>query len=368
MGLDKNQQTFFALVKAGLWEEDVQLAALGVTDFNEVYRIAEEQSVIGLVAAGIDHVVDVKVPKEYVLQFVGQTLQLEQRNKAMNDFIACLAERMRRAGIYSLLVKGQGVAQCYERPLWRACGDVDFLLSLSNYGKAIILLTPKASTVGKEDSKRKHLGMTIDSWSVELHGDLPFVLSSRVDRIIKEVQDDVFINGNVKSWMNGSTQVFIPAPNNDVLFVFTHFLHHFFVEGVGLRQICDWCRILWKNKENINISLLEKRLKEAGLMSEWRTFAALAVNTLGMPVDAMPFYKEGYTRRSNLALQHILKCGNFGHNNDVSYRGRYSGFLANFITFYRRLRDFIKFSFIFPLDSPKFFVTYVAARMKGVAD
>lgn len=60
MGLDKNQQTFFALVKAGLWEEDVQLAALGVTDFNEVYRIAEEQSVIGLVAAGIDHVVDVK--------------------------------------------------------------------------------------------------------------------------------------------------------------------------------------------------------------------------------------------------------------------------------------------------------------------
>lgn len=75
---------------------------------------------------------------------MGQTLQLEQRNKAMNDFIACLAEKMRRVGIYSLLVKGQGVAQCYERPLWRACGDVDFLLSLSNFEKAKCFLTPQS--------------------------------------------------------------------------------------------------------------------------------------------------------------------------------------------------------------------------------
>ena len=145
-------------------------------------------------------------------------------------------------------------------------------------------------------------------------------------------------------------------------------IYHFFVEGVGLRQICDWCRMLWKNKESINTTLLEKRLKEAGLMTEWRIFAALAVNTLGMPVDAMPFYKEGYTRKANLALRHIMKSGNFGHNNDVSYRGRHTGLVSNLITFYRRLKDFIKFSFIFPLDSPKFFVTYVAARMKGVAD
>lgn len=164
--------------------------------------------------------------------------------------------------------------------------------------------------------------------------------------------------------MNGSTQIFIPAPNNDVLFVFTHFLHHFFVEGIGLRQICDWCRILWKNKENIKNNLLEKWLKEAGLMSEWRTFAALAVNTLGMPVDAMPFYKEGHTRRSNLALRHILKCGNIGHNNDVSYRGRHSGLASNVITFFRRIRDYMKFSLIFPIDSPKYFVAYFMTRVK----
>lgn len=85
-----------------------------------MYRLAEEQSVVGLVSAGIEHIVDVRVPQEVALTFAGSALQLEQRNKAMNQFIGVLIEKLRAADIYTLLVKGQGVAQCYERPLWRA--------------------------------------------------------------------------------------------------------------------------------------------------------------------------------------------------------------------------------------------------------
>ena len=32
---------------------------------------------VGLVAAGLEHVIDVKVPQVWALQFAGQTLQLE---------------------------------------------------------------------------------------------------------------------------------------------------------------------------------------------------------------------------------------------------------------------------------------------------
>ena len=39
-------------------------------------------------------------------------------------------------------------------------------------------------------------------------------------------------------------QVFLPAPDCDVVFLFTHILHHFFFEGIGLRQFCDLCRFL----------------------------------------------------------------------------------------------------------------------------
>jgi len=68
----------------------------------------------------------------------------------MNRFIGMSVEKMHEAGIFMVLVKGQGVAQCYERPLWRACGDVDFFLDAENYRRAKDFLTPMAEHVGEE--------------------------------------------------------------------------------------------------------------------------------------------------------------------------------------------------------------------------
>ena len=96
MKTDTNLEAFFELLKAGLWENEVRLSAFQGVDFNVVFKLAQEQSVVGLVAAGLEYVTDVKVPKEDVLQFVGSALQIEQRNLAMNAFVAKLIGRLRQ--------------------------------------------------------------------------------------------------------------------------------------------------------------------------------------------------------------------------------------------------------------------------------
>ena len=83
---DKSIYAFNALVKAGLWEKEVNLKPFGEVPFSEIYRLAQEQAVVGLVAEGIEHVKDYKFPKEVVLNIVGDALLLEQRNLAMNKF------------------------------------------------------------------------------------------------------------------------------------------------------------------------------------------------------------------------------------------------------------------------------------------
>ena len=257
MATDNTSLVFYALLRAGLWEKDVCISQFGEVNNYEVLRLAEEQSVVGLIAAGLEHVNDVKIPKEVALQFVGQALQLEQQNVAMNSFIAMLVDKLRKSDVYTLLVKGQGIAQCYERPLWRACGDIDFLLSTDNYEKAKVILLPLSSYTDTEEKYGKHIGLTIEQWKVELHGTQRCELSHRMDKVIDDVQKDIFFGGNVRSWLNGNTTVFLPSPNNDVIIIFTHFIKHFFKEGVGLRQICDWCRLLWTYREMIDVSLLE---------------------------------------------------------------------------------------------------------------
>lgn len=137
--LDNNTKAFLELVRAGLWEKEARLSQFGKVDYEDIMRLAEEQSVVGLVTAGIEASTNCtdstnnNIPKEWNLQFIGCTLQIEQQNQAMNVFLAGLIEMLRRKDIYTILVKGQGIAQCYEKPLWRTSGDIDLLLSDDSY-------------------------------------------------------------------------------------------------------------------------------------------------------------------------------------------------------------------------------------------
>lgn len=363
-----NQKAFFALVRAGLWEQDVRLASFGEIDFSEVYRIAEEQSVIGLVTAGLEHVTDVKVPTEDLLQFVGRSLQLEQRNDAMNNYISVIVEKMREEGIYSLLVKGQGIAQCYERPKWRDSGDVDIFLDAENYERAKHFIVPLASSPGHENRYKKHFEVTIDPWLVELHGALRCGLSAMIDKEIDKIQRDTFENGRIRYWKNEDVDIPLPEANNDVIFVFTHFIKHFFKGGIGLRQICDWCRLLWTFRDTIDKSLLEKRLNAMRLGTEWKAFAAFAVEYLGAPSDIMPLYSNDarWKKKARRIKNFVLEVGNFGHNRDLSYYSKYSFIVRKSISFGRRCSDFARHVRIFPMDSIRIFTSIISNGIRFV--
>lgn len=368
---DNTQEAFFSLLRVGLWSDpEKQVSFDGPIDWEEVYQLATEQSVLGLVLAGIDCLPnDQRPPKVQLLQWIGEIQLLEQQNKEMNLFIGEMVESMRKEVIYTLLVKGQGIAQCYERPLWRSCGDVDFFLSEDNYVKAKEYLIPLSSSVEQEGELSKHLGLTIDPWIVELHGTLRSSLSGRVNRTLDEVQDDVFCGGNVRSWMNGNTQVFLLGVDCDVVYVFAHFLSHFYKGGVGLRQICDWCRLLWTYKDKIKLTTLEKRLQRMGLMTEWKAFGVFAVDYLGMPAEAMPFYSSDrkWKRKAALIASFIIKVGNFGHNRDSSFYKKYPYLLRKAFSFGRVCLDLVHHARIFPVDSFRFFPSIVLNGVKAAA-
>ena len=372
--MDNSIRAFFDLVKAGLFPvhgEGVMVhdSLFKDVDWQEVYQLAQEQSVQGLVLQGIEWFknhnlnadLDLNIPKVLLLQWIGEVQVIEQRNKEMNAFIADLIEKLRRSDIYALLVKGQGIAQCYEKPLWRCSGDVDLFLSYDNYQKAKTLLTPLASEVELEYEGISHLGMTIDGWVVELHGSLRVGLPQKINRVLDDIQEDTFYRGNVRSWLNGQTQIFMLGKENDIFYVFAHFFNHFYKEGVGLRQICDWCRLLYTYKDSLNYNLLESRIKRAGLVSEWKAFGALAIEYLGFPKDSMPLLNvevdlnANLKRKADRIMEFILKSGNMGHNRDMSHFSKYPYLIRKCVSMGRRIGDLINHARIFPLDSLRFF-------------
>lgn len=352
---DKNIQAFFALVRAGLWA-DVESSNLRnhgfvePVDWEEVYQMSEEQSVIGLVIAGIE-TSKVKPPQELLLQWIGEVQMLEQQNKAMNQFINRMFDELKKNDIDSVLIKGQAIAQCYEKPLWRCSGDIDLLLNAENYEKGKKFLAKLTETEPEEYSFNKEYITSIKGWCVELHGSLRCGLSASLNKGVDAIQRDICDNHNIRYWDNDGMNIPLPEANDDVLVIFTHYIKHFYKGGLGIRQICDWCRLLWTYKETIDVALLENRLRSMGLITEWSAFAAYAVDFLGMPVEAMPLYDDSskWKRKAEKIQTFIVKSGNFGHNEDGSYFTKYPFIVRKTISMYKRVGALLQHAQIFPM-------------------
>lgn len=378
MRKDNTIEAFFALVRAGLFPVHgegfkVDDSLFRDVEWEKIYKLAQEQSVQGLVLAGLEHS-DIKPPKVLLLQWIGEIQLIEQKNRAMNAFINQLIGELRKANSYTLIVKGQGVAQCYERPLWRASGDIDFYMNEGDFQKAKIFFRPLVDKFDPDDDYTRHINMHYGEWVVEIHANQNCSLSPRINRVMNEVHNDIFYNGRVRSWMNDGTQIFLPSADNDAMIIFTHFFNHFYKGGVGLRQVCDWCRLMWTYRDSLDLELLERRIRKAGLMSEWKAFGAFAVKYLGMPIDAMPLlvgskvqeFKK-FEQKADRICAYILEVGNFGHNRDTSYYGRYPFLIRKTISFGRRLKDLFRHARVFPIDSIRFLFGMTLSSLKAVS-
>lgn len=362
---DNTIEAFFALVRAGLFTFHcdgfkVNDSLFRDVEWEKVYLLAQEQSVQGLVLAGLEYS-DIKPPKELLLQWIGEVQMIEQKNRAMNAFINQLIGDLRKANIYTLMVKGQGVAQCYERPLWRASGDIDFYMNEDDFQKAKMFFRPLVDKFDPDDDFTRHINMHYGEWIVEIHANQHTDLSFRIDKVLDEIHQTLFYGGEIRAWDNNGTLVVLPSPVNDVLIVFTHFIKHFFKGGLGLRQICDWCRLIWTYKDSLNHGVIESRIREAGLMSEWKAFGMFTVNYLGMPIEAMPLLnandnlKANFEKKADRICEFILEVGNFGQNRDNSYFQKHSYIVRKCISAWRRVKDLCRHARIFPISSVRFF-------------
>ena len=96
-------RAFFAIVKAGLWEQSVRLndyldntKRLNIAELN---RLANEQSLSGIVAVGLEQVQDVRMAIEDMLPIMEASLSIKAANTAMDAFIAKLFEDMNNEGV-----------------------------------------------------------------------------------------------------------------------------------------------------------------------------------------------------------------------------------------------------------------------------
>lgn len=347
---------FFHILKSSLWGDKAILDASGLSrnDVMGVLRIAKAQTVLGIVANEVlkTDSLSVLLTDEYkagLKRFVMSNLTTGQM---LNNALINIVLELRKYGIEPVLLKGQGVAKYYPMPELRQCGDIDVYVGQDNFAKACEVIGEMSSPEDHQGDipSLKHFHTRIGHAFIEIHRYTDVYWPKRYDRVYQKISDAGMHSDLVPLDFAG-VPVMSPSVDFNVFFIFNHFWHHFIADGVGLRQLCDWVRLMHANHGKINLDYLSDVLGKMRLMKEWQVFGYIAVNTLGLPADEMPFYEPKYKKTAEKVLELIMLEGNFGMENRKDYN-RPKGYVAGkWYSFKRRFGRNLRVLSIFPMES-----------------
>ncbi|WP_297243637.1 nucleotidyltransferase family protein [uncultured Prevotella sp.] len=311
---------------------------LGNFDWNAFYRFAKKQTLTGVIFEGIQ-----RLPKKYapdqalLMNWFGQSQRIYQRNLLLNEAASDIYNNIKTEGFRCCILKGQGNALMYPNPFSRTPGDIDIWVRAERDDIRMLAqqLTKDNGCVGKESLN--HIELMINDIAVELHS-TPAILNNSLynHRLQKWLKRNADLQcSNIVALPNDAGEIAVPTCAFNVIYQLLHLYHHYFYEGVGLRQIVDYYFVVISDELLVIRDTLQRELKHLGL---WKFAGAVMYvlhETLGLSEEKMiaPMDKK----RGKLLLAEILNGGNFGQY-DERYGFGHSSFGHNMQRLCRDLR------------------------------
>lgn len=288
-------------------------------DWRQLYTFASKQAILGICFDGIkrmgeEYSEELKknpIERDLLITWMGAAQQIHRQNIKVNVVASKLYSMLREDGLRCCILKGQGNALMYPNPYSRTPGDVDVWVTAS---REDITEYAKRHFKLEDDIRFHHLETTMDGVPVELHF-FPCSMNNplynaRLQKWFKRNAD--LQCSNVVCLSDGIGEIAIPTTAFNVIYQLTHLYHHFFDEGIGMRQIIDYYYVV-NNDELLAIKdTLQKELKHLGL---WKFAGAVMYvqhEALGLSEEKM--IAPMYEKRGKLLLAEILNGGNFGQH------------------------------------------------------
>ena len=301
----------------GVYEgrEFVDGSALKDFDWTAFYEFAQKQTLTGVVFDGVQRVSKPVAPRlDLLMQWFAVSRKIGQRNSVLNGATVALYERVKAAGCSCCILKGQANAALYPNPAARIPGDVDVWV---NAGREVIRslasALAKADNGQVEEESFNHIGLSLNGIAVELHSTpgfmANFVYNWRLQRWLKRNVEEQCRNR--VDLPDDAGAVAAPTLAFNAVYQLYHLYHHYFYEGVGLRQVVDYYFVLTSDGVLVNRGSLQCVLKHLGL---WKFAGAVMYvlhEVLGLSEAKMIAPMD--VKRGRMLLDDILNGGNFGH-------------------------------------------------------
>ena len=263
-----NTFPYFAFLRYCLGKKRNMSRVIAGMNWHELYSFASKQALLGLCFEGIERLgkeypEELKrnpIRRELLMTWMGKAQQIRRQNMKVNVVAGKLFSMLREDGMRCCVLKGQGNALMYPNPYSRTPGDIDVWINASR--ERIMEYASKKFELG-DDIRLQHLETSLDGVPVELHF-FPCSMNNPIyhARLQKWFKRNADLQcSHIVGLPDGAGDIAIPTTAFNVVYQLTHLYHHFFDEGIGMRQIIDYYYVVcdfykvYQNSSKITPSL-----------------------------------------------------------------------------------------------------------------
>ena len=249
---------FFAFLKYCLGYKENMSRVIAGMNWHELYSFASKQALLGLCFEGIERLGEEypeelkqnPIGREVLMTWMGKAQQIRRQNRKVNLVASKLFSMLREDGMRCCVLKGQGNALMYPNPYSRTPGDIDVWIDASR--ERIMEYAQKKFEL-EDDIRLQHLETSLDGVPVELHF-FPCSMNNPVyhARLQKWFRRNADLQcSHIVGLPDGAGDIAIPTTAFNVIYQLTHLYHHFFDEGIGMRQIIDYFLVVNDFSKNV---------------------------------------------------------------------------------------------------------------------
>ena len=305
-------ETIFEFVRFSMDEKESVFSSCDDLDWETLYTFAEKQSILGVLYQGVEKMPETQLPPDKVLMnWYMQTKRIKKANVRLNEAVIQVTGQFEKDGFPNCVLKGQGNALMYPKPELRCPGDID----IWPLGKREVLFKYVRKDFPNTEMLYHHLEYpVVKDVMTEVHF-FPIFLNNpwynrRFQKWVAAVAKEQCKNRVTLP----QGQFSKPTDSFNIIYQLAHIRHHFFDEGVGLRQMMDYYYLLKSEEVSAKREELCVLLQKMGLYDFAGAVMYAMKEVFGLEEAfwlAPPREQVG-----KMVVEEIMMTGNFGRQDN----------------------------------------------------
>ena len=290
----------------------------GFTAWEDVLRLAEEQSVYYVILYTLKRMTDCSLDKKRQTMLIAELQTVAISTFAKRLRIIKLLEDLEAYGIRAILLKGYISASLYNSPDSMVSGDTDIYVEREDEKKAQEFLRQRGFTVLLRDSNSHHSNCSHPELGhLELHTSFYYEIAEEV--WFRHMGKQRYIEEPYEKIVTPDGAYYSLGKTDNLIFLALHMIKHFILEGMNLRQVMDFSLYYQAYEDTLDLPRFWKILEELKYSYFIKVILCISTNYFHLPIQHAADSEDVKHVDMTAILDDMETGGWFGNVNMLSH-------------------------------------------------